>query len=110
MVAQPQLHIDTISGPSGNRDHWLPNYPSYTYPLTLGNPCRDGLLQTPCRVCTPDACFKDHYRRVLEGAGGLVCGYHTCYLISRVMCGVSKWAISGVSSVDIPYLDPDLSK
>ena len=47
---------------------------------------------------------------VLEGAGGLVCGYHTCYLISRVMCGVSKWAISGVSYVDIPYLDPDLSK
>ena len=35
---------------------------------------------------------------------------HTCYLISRVMCGVSKWAISGVSYVDIPYLDPDLSK
>ena len=47
---------------------------------------------------------------VLEGAGGLVCRYHTCYLISRVMCGVSKWAISGVSYVDIPYLDPDLSK
>ena len=47
---------------------------------------------------------------ILEGAGGLVCGYHTCYLISRVMCGVSKWAISGVSYVDIPYLDPDLSK
>ena len=47
---------------------------------------------------------------LLEGAGGLVCRYHTCYLISRVMCGVSKWAISGVSYVDMPYLDPDLSK